>query len=76
MRRYRRKTRMDKGIDSLSYVNQNHDHNNIDYDDGIEIDIFEDDYDDGFEDIFEDLNFEVEDYDHINNLFTNKIGEF
>ncbi|XP_012571796.1 protein WHAT'S THIS FACTOR 1, chloroplastic [Cicer arietinum] len=76
MRRDRRKVRMDKGIGSLSDVNQNHDDSDIDYDDDIGMDNFEDGYDDGFEDIFEDLDFEAEDYDHENNLFANKIGEF
>jgi hypothetical protein len=76
MRRERRKARVDKGIGRVSNVNQNHDDSDVDYDDNIEIDNFEDGYDDGFDDIFEDLNFEADDYDLGNNLFAENIGEF
>lgn len=77
MRRERRKGRIDKDIGGLSSdINEINDDSDVDYDDNIDIDNFEDGYDDGFEDIFEDLDFEAEDEDHRNRLFGSKNGEF
>lgn len=77
MRRERRKSRFSKDIGSLNEADQNNSDSDDDYDDNIGIDNFENVYDDGFENIFEELDFEAEDDDQEDKIFSqSNYGEF